>query len=130
MRVLVCGGRDFADKAALNEAMDRLRGELGITHVITGAQRKYDRETKRWLGADYHAEEWARSRCLWYTGLAANWDKHGPAAGPKRNRTMLTISPEAVIAFPGGKGTADMIAAATEAGIRVIHAIGSNEVPA
>jgi hypothetical protein len=39
----------------------------------------------------------------------ADWEKHGKAAGPLRNEEMLIdYKPKRVIAFPGGKGTADM----------------------
>lgn len=122
MRVLVCGGRDFSDRATLRVELDRLRAELGITHVVTGAQRRFNRETKRWEGADYHAEEWARDQCIWYSGLAANWKAHGDGAGPRRNRMMLDqIKPERVIALRGGKGTANMCAEARAMGIEVIE---------
>jgi hypothetical protein len=40
----------------------------------------------------------------------ADWDRYGLAAGPKRNQRMLDeYSPEFGVAFPGGRGTADMI---------------------
>jgi ABC-type Fe3+-hydroxamate transport system substrate-binding protein len=32
---------------------------------------------------------------------------------------MLRLRPDLVVAFPGGRGTADMVAAATDAGIPV-----------
>lgn len=62
----------------------------------------------------------------------AHWDAHGKAAGPVRNGEMLrgksTFRDEGVadllIAFPGGKGTADCVAQARSLGIAVI------EVPA
>lgn len=39
---------------------------------------------------------------------AADWDKHGRAAGPIRNRAMA-MSCDVLIAFPGRNGTDDMI---------------------
>lgn len=50
----------------------------------------------------------------------ADWKKHGKAAGPIRNQSMLTEhKPDLVIAFPLGesKGTRDMIRKAKAAGI-------------
>jgi hypothetical protein len=45
----------------------------------------------------------------------------GAAAGPVRNRQMLDIYPEAtVIAFPGGRGTKDMVDEARRRGRHVV----------
>jgi hypothetical protein len=52
----------------------------------------------------------------------AEWLLYGKAAGPMRNQAMLHRSkPDAVLAFPGGKGTADMVKRAERVGIRVIR---------
>ena len=43
----------------------------------------------------------------------ADWDKFGRAAGPIRNAQMLREGkPDLVVAFPGGRGTANMVAQA------------------
>jgi len=34
---------------------------------------------------------------------------------------MLGHSPDLVLAFPGGRGTADMVSRATKAGVRVVE---------
>ena len=58
-------------------------------------------------------------KCL---AFPAEWKKHGKAAGPIRNRKMLQDGkPDLVLAFPGGRGTANMVELATDAGIRVMH---------
>jgi hypothetical protein len=50
----------------------------------------------------------------------AQWKKHGRAAGPIRNQRMLDEGkPDLVVAFPGGRGTADMIRRAERAGVPV-----------
>jgi hypothetical protein len=52
--------------------------------------------------------------------IQADWKRYGPAAGPLRNAEMLhEYQPDGVIAFPGGKGTTDMIKKARQAGIKV-----------
>jgi hypothetical protein len=44
----------------------------------------------------------------------------GKAAGPIRNQRMIDEGkPDLVIAFPGGRGTADMVSRAKKAGIPV-----------
>src|SRR5690606_11824331 len=39
----------------------------------------------------------------------ADWQRHGRAAGPIRNQQMVDSGADLVIAFPGGRGTADLI---------------------
>jgi ABC-type Fe3+-hydroxamate transport system substrate-binding protein len=47
--------------------------------------------------------------------------KYGPSAGPIRNGRMLEYKPDLVIAFPGGRGTANMVKQARKAGIAVVE---------
>ncbi len=110
MRVLVCGGRDFTDRAAVFAALDRLARERGVALLIHGAAR----------GADTLAGDWAASRGVFTHAFPADWQRDGRAAGPIRNQRMLVEGkPDGVVAFPGGIGTADMIRRATAAGIKV-----------
>ena len=52
----------------------------------------------------------------------ADWKANAKAAGPIRNAEMLAdFKPDTVIAFPGGRGTADMVRKAKAAGVRVIE---------
>lgn len=119
-RVLVCGDRNFRDKDWLFAEMDKLRAEIGDFAVVTGGQRQWNRGRREWEGADHYAEEWARARNLWYLGLTPDWSLPHYSGGPIRNRRMLAeAKPLGVVAFPGGKGTADMIRAAGEAGVKV-----------
>jgi hypothetical protein len=110
MRVLVCGGRYFADAELLNRTLDELHDKTRITLLIHGAQR----------GADKLAGSWARGRIVPVKEFPADWRKHGNSAGPIRNRQMLKEGkPDLVIAFPGGVGTADMMEQARAAGVEV-----------
>lgn len=111
MRVLVCGGRDFADIGLMNATLQRIDDQYGITTLIHGAAK----------GADTMAARWAVSRCE-VIRCPANWKRDGKMAGPIRNADMLrTHRPELVVAFPGGRGTADMVRRARAAGVRVIE---------
>ncbi|WP_218916547.1 SLOG family protein [Rubinisphaera brasiliensis] len=73
-------------------------------------------------GADRLAGEWAADRGVEVLACAANWKVHGRAAGPISNRRMLDESPDLLVAFPGGRGTADMVKAAKKAGVKIVLA--------
>jgi len=110
MRVLVCGGRDFNDWVKACGVFDSEDEHLGIDVVIHGAAR----------GADSLADRWARERGKPTLPFPADWHLNGRAAGPIRNQRMLDEGkPNIVIAFPGGRGTADMVRRARAAGIPV-----------
>lgn len=112
MRVLVCGGRDFNDFEWLNEVLTWFAGENGVDLIIHGAAR----------GADSLAGEWAQLANIPVKAYPADWQKHGKAAGHIRNALMISDGkPDYVIAFPGGRGTANMIEQARKAGIGVME---------
>jgi hypothetical protein len=111
IRVLVCGGRNFNDREFVFQTLDDIAREAdGIVEVIEGGA----------MGADYLGGLWAAIRKTKRTTVPADWRKHGRAAGPIRNSEMLALKPDLVIAFPGGKGTQDMIGKAERAGVRVL----------
>lgn len=100
MRVLVCGGRDFEDKELLYTTLDELQSQTPISCIIHGKAR----------GADSLAGDWATERGITVEMFPANWHQYGKAAGAIRNQEMLDIGkPEYVVAFPGGRGTNDMV---------------------
>ena len=113
MRVLVCGGRNYMDAWRVNKTLRGLHeGENPITIIMQGGA----------TGADAHARAWADCFTKSIT-FAAYWRSHGKAAGPIRNQRMLDEGkPDLVVAFPGGKGTADMVRRARKAGVEVIDA--------
>lgn len=112
MRVLVCGGRDYPDKDEVWKALDvMLRGARHDTLVVIQGGGS---------GADRWAREWCAARRVPYDNYPADWAKHGRAAGPIRNQRMIDEGrPNLVLAFPGGRGTADMIQRAQASGVRV-----------
>jgi hypothetical protein len=75
-------------------------------------------------GADALAASWVRNPgwegTVEHEQYPAEWSLHGKAAGPIRNQEMLDVGkPDVVYAFPGGRGTADMVRRANKAGIEV-----------
>jgi predicted Rossmann-fold nucleotide-binding protein len=112
MKVLVCGGRDFRSPAQVWRELDKLHSERGFTALMQGGAR----------GVDTFAREWAATKPgIQRYVCRADWNKHGKAAGPIRNARMLEWKPDLVVAFPGGRGTSDMIAQSRRAGVEVVE---------
>lgn len=114
--ILVCGGRKYGNKERLWQIMDEIvncspDNPLGDhCRIIHGGA----------TGADVLADQWAA--CNWkdLKMYPANWLKYGRMAGAMRNQQMLDEEEvDLVVAFPGGKGTADMVRRARAAGIEV-----------
>lgn len=115
LKILVCGGRDYADYAHVVEVLDGLTPAF----IIHGAAR----------GADRLAARYARARGVRCQAYPALWRPGGPTgpidcrAGFDRNQQMLDDGdPDLVVAFPGGNGTADTVDRARQAGVEVIRA--------
>lgn len=112
MRLLVCGGRSYADALTLFRALDEIHKSRPIALLINGGAK----------GADELARDWARSERIAIETWEAEWGKYNERAGPFRNACMLTFGrPDMVVAFHGGRGTADMIRRALAANIRVLN---------
>lgn len=114
MHVIICGGRDTHLTPDDLRWLTQLRIARGITTVFHGNAR----------GVDTSAKIWAELEGLHVHAFPANWQEEGRAAGPLRNACMLASmreavagGPCAVIQFPGGRGTADMVAKARAAGV-------------
>lgn len=116
MRVLVCGGRDFADRALMSRTLAPYRPKSALSaseHIIIHGGAP---------GADTLAGEWVEVFGGRQRIFPADWKVHGKAAGPIRNQRMLDEGkPDLVIAFPGGRGTADMVRRAKAAGVQVLE---------
>ncbi len=98
---VITGGRDYNGSHHARLWLMGLLILLQVSQVVHG---------DAW-GADKWAGSVASSMGLAVKACPADWDTHGRAAGVLRNTSMLreTEQIEAVIAFPGGKGTANMI---------------------
>lgn len=113
MRVLICGDREWADYEAIERVVWRMpSGSV----VIEGDAR----------GADKMAGMAAAARGLEVLVFPAQWDMYGKRAGVLRNQQMLDDGkPDIVVychdALDESKGTKDMVARATKAGIPVYN---------
>ncbi len=112
-RILVCGGRDYADKTKVYPTLDGfLSANPSVLHIIHGAAR----------GADSLASQWAKDRGVIASAYPADWKAYGKQAGYIRNKQMLDEGkPDLVIAFPGGAGTAMMVRIARAARVKTIE---------
>ncbi len=136
-RILVCGGRKFAkfpghsatqelkdqywkekgfiyrtlDKHSFHTEPDEYGNFLCISTIINGAA----------TGADQASSDYAIVNWCPYEEYPADWDKYKKSAGYIRNKEMLEKSrPDVVIAFPGTRGTQNMIDIANKAGVLVL----------
>jgi hypothetical protein len=121
--IIVCGGRDFNDRDLLiNTLADICDGRgwnqdpnkdglcLPDVRIISGGAP----------GADRLAVSWAIANWCAFKEYPADWSR-GKSAGPIRNQAMLNEKPDLVVAFPGGRGTADMVRRAKAQGFDVVE---------
>lgn len=133
--LIACGGRDYLDYRKVREVLDFIHaqrtiwllvhgaaGRCKLTYRCPGQQASGDHYFVK-EGADLFAEEWAfynRVPSWPYAVTEEDWKRHGKRAGPIRNGRMLRErNPDAVLAFPGGKGTRNMVDQAQENGVEV-----------
>jgi hypothetical protein len=109
LRLIVCGGRQYADGSTVARVLDKVHAEHPIAEIICGGAP----------GSDDFVKHWGHANAVAVTVVRAEWQKYGHDAGPKRNQKMLEMKPDGVIAFPGGAGTADMVRLAREAGLKL-----------
>ncbi len=113
MKVLVCGGRKYKDQDKVDE----------VLWDITGMRDQYMSGTiihGNANGADTLGALWGYRMGWKVEAYPADWKTHGLKAGYLRNKQMLEEGkPDIVVAFPGGRGTANMIKLAEEAGVEV-----------
>jgi hypothetical protein len=123
MRVIVTGGRDYdpygEGRSKVGLILTAISQIKPIKTIVHGRCWTKDEDTK--TGADFWAFIWAKNNTgVEEEGHPADWAKHGKPAGPIRNSKMAKLGADLCIAFPGGRGTADMVDKATRAGIPVL----------
>jgi hypothetical protein len=116
MKLIVAGGRDYILTDSDKEFLNDFHNDNNIELLIHGGCS----------GVDNCAGDWAKSKNIPVKIFPADWKKHGKAAGPLRNREMAKHA-DAVILFPGGRGTASMKSEAEKAVIQVILPRASNK---
>ena len=111
MRLLVCGGRHFEDAEMVHHELTALHWRKPISVVVHGSI----------AGVGIIAEAWARRHGIAVVRYPPNWEFYGKKAEGLRSDFMLTDSrPDLVVAFPGGRHTADLVQRAINVGLAVL----------
>lgn len=118
MKILVCGPHTSDDPATLKEmvfaTLWNIHSKLyPIDSVIEGEAKM----------VDTFAREWAESECVEVLECPADWENHGRAAGPIRNKEMLSYSPNLVVAI------SDVPILQTRGTRNMLHQAQRNRVP-
>ena len=111
LRVIIAGGRTFADYALLKQKADAMLINHAPNIVIISGTAG---------GADKLGERYAKENNYVLKKFPADWSLYGTSAGYKRNQQMAEHA-DALIAFWDGesKGTKHMIDIATAKGLKV-----------
>ncbi len=102
--ILVCGDRRWKDRDLIKVVLESLREEYSQIRIIHGNCE----------GADKIAGKIGKELGYQVRKFRADWDRYGDAAGPIRNREMITSQKiSLVLAFHGdiskSRGTKNMI---------------------
>lgn len=137
MRVLVCGGRDYQDRDRVFSELNKLCGDISDEHPL-GTIPLHIIHGGCPTGTDLFADEYAVVHWCGLSTYEPDWNNishpdavvrrrldgslYDAKAGPRRNQRMIDDGkPDLVVAFPGGRGTADMVRRARAANIAVLE---------
>lgn len=124
---MVCGGRDYGEfETTKGFVRDKLLviDERKLFNYVLNWHKPSFIIHRAASGADRMAILWGDKFGVPHSGNThtANWLEYGSAAGPIRNAEMLQKNKvDLVIAFEGGRGTANMVRQVREHGIEVIE---------
>lgn len=132
-RVIVCGGRHFTGQAAWSLTIAVLAAIPADTVLVHGACRTGLDEAAQayWAGqlgraTEPHPADWpgpCHADCPpGHRRVGRAGVGYCPMAGFRRNQAMADAGAAMCVAFPGGRGTADMARRAKAAAIPVISA--------
>lgn len=108
MKTIIAGGRDIHNYQLVLDAIEE--SQFNISIVMSGGAK----------GVDALGEQYAEEMNLTLHIFKADWERHGRAAGPLRNKLMAENA-DALIAIWDGKskGTKNMIETARKHGLLV-----------
>lgn len=111
-RVIVAGSRTMQDynflATILGVALKNIADD--DIEIVSGGAK----------GADKLGEQYAKSRGLGIKVFPANWDTHGKAAGPIRNKQMAEYATHCITFWDGkSRGTKNMIDLANQHNLKL-----------
>lgn len=131
LRIGVTGGRDFDSWHLVVHALSQMPEDAILVHgAASGADSLcaewWDMQDRR---AEPHPADWkapCRPTCKnGHRRTRPDGSDYCPAEGHYRNQRMLDSGLDLLIAFPGGKGTADMVRRCQGAGVQIIDLRGT-----
>lgn len=106
MKIIIAGSRKVSKYEIVAAAIHFSGLADDIEEVVSGGAQ----------GVDEYGEEWAEEHDLPIRRFVPEWEKHGRAAGPIRNRQMAQYANGAIIIWDGvSRGTSSMIQEALKA---------------
>jgi hypothetical protein len=108
LKLIIAGGRKYVFTQMDRLILELLHREYGITEVVCGMAK----------GADLAGKAWAEERGIHVEPFKADWSVSPRGAGHIRNRKMADYA-DAVILFPGGRGTNNMYDEAKKRGLTI-----------
>lgn len=122
--ILACGSRNYTDAKRISRVLSEYNDLMPVM-VLHGDNGRRNPHTGAIVGADKLAGKEALLLGFSVKAIPAEWDKYTPEPGHKnpagaiRNRQMLDMQPNLVIAFGNGAGTTDTVTEAHKRGITV-----------
>jgi len=140
-RILVTGSRTWDDTlrvaAALGDAVPGRARDVVVVHGMCDPRDPATGLVVRWAeaeglpledqlrlaSADWLADRWAAMHGATPERHAADWNRHGKAAGTRRNAEMIALGADVCLAFirDGSRGATHCAEIARKAGIPVRH---------
>jgi hypothetical protein len=112
MKTIIAGSRSITDYSEVWGAVNDV--EFQITEVVCGMAK----------GVDLLGKRWAEKNRVPVKEFPADWDAHGKAAGPIRNRQMAEYAEALILVWDGqSKGSANMLQEAKKRGLKIYQHI-------
>lgn len=123
MRLIIAGSRTVDTIRAVESGLLcwSQAGNPFPSEIVSGGQHGWNADRKVHLGADYYGEQVAKHLDIPVRRFLPDWNTHGKAAGPIRNRQMAEYADGLLAIWDGeSRGTANMIEEARKRGLRVL----------
>mgnify|MGYP003335305129 CR=1 FL=1 len=102
MKVIIAGSRDITDISVVAPILTEAFVQLNIVkppEIVSGGAK----------GVDHIGEIFAKHIGYDLKVFPADWNKHGKAAGPIRNKQMAEYADAAIVIHNGSRGSLNMI---------------------